>query len=187
MGDVRGHPPPRSALLHDGRPVFLFPGADGSLPTRQRCGRIHDQFHKFIHGARQVEEAGCEGAMEGVCGWCAICVCRCQAAGSEIGALLAFGRVGVLVLAAVTWYATAADERQMGGSLLRARSPELRVVTPSAVAAPRRRPSSRRHASILFFLLLSSWCGVIYGTRPLGPCNQHQQGDPTAHLLGRRR
>ena len=31
--------------LHDGRPGF--PGADGRLPIRPRCGRVYDYFHSF--------------------------------------------------------------------------------------------------------------------------------------------
>ena len=32
--------------LHDGRPGF--PGADGRLPIRPRCGRVYDSFHSFM-------------------------------------------------------------------------------------------------------------------------------------------
>ena len=38
----KGCPGPHTLhrALHDGRPIFLFPGADGRLPIRPRCGRV---------------------------------------------------------------------------------------------------------------------------------------------------
>ena len=45
--NTRAHKPAHAVstlhrALHDGRPVFRFPGADGRLPIQSRCGRFYD-------------------------------------------------------------------------------------------------------------------------------------------------